>query len=91
MYGPLAGVTVAGINAVMGCFVLRNDSAGSTAFQPTYRIGTSLHNGPIQTVGSTTYNGYMDIQGLDPTTGLAWTLAGVNALLVGGVGPVRVG
>jgi hypothetical protein len=73
---PVAAGTVYG---VMACPILKNDSAGTATAVPEYRSGGTNYDGTsAQPVGSTTYNAYPDIQGHDPATGLAWTIAGVN-------------
>lgn len=77
---PSGSGTVYGVMAVMIC---RNDSAGPVTLQPLYRSAGTTYNGNSRTVGATTYAAYMDIQGQDPATSLAWTVSGVNALQVG--------
>jgi hypothetical protein len=82
-YPPLP-VTSGTVYGVMACPVLRNDSAGTTTAVPEYRSGGANHDGTgPQPVGSTTYNAYPDIQGQDPGTGAAWTIAGVNGAQFG--------
>jgi hypothetical protein len=80
---PALTTTVGSVQAVMTCPVLRNDAAGTVTAVAQYRQGSTNYNGAAQNIGSTTYNAYPDIQGFDPSTGVPWTIAGVNAAQFG--------
>jgi hypothetical protein len=78
-YPPLA-TTTGVIAAVMVCSVERVDTAGVATYSAVYRSsGGAVHvSSGVHSIGATTYAAYMDIQGLDPSTSAAWTIAGVN-------------
>lgn len=71
------------VKAVMTVPVLRNDNAGSVTAASVYRSGGTNFFGTTNTVGSTTYAVYADIQATDPNTGSAWTVSNVNAAQFG--------
>lgn len=71
------------VKAVMTCPVMRNDSAGTVTAQSVYYISSTPYLGSLQTIGSTTYAFYPDIQSVDPSTSAAWTVAAVNAAQFG--------
>ena len=84
LYGyPAISTTSGNVQAVMTVPVLRNDSAGTTTAESVYRSGGTNYFGSAHNVGSTTYNAYPDIQAVDPNTGVAWTVSGVNAAQYG--------
>ncbi len=76
---PALTTTAGNIKAVMTVPILRNDAAGSVTAASLYRSGGTNYFGTTNTVGSTTYTSYIDIQATDPNTSAAWTVANVNA------------
>lgn len=80
---PALSTSAGTVQAVMTLPVLRNDNAGSVTEQSVCRSGGTNFFGTSNVVGSTTYGAYPDIQTTDPNTGLAWTVANVNAAQFG--------
>jgi hypothetical protein len=80
---PAISTTSGTVYAVMTIPVMRNDSAGTVTVEPVYHSGGNDYFGVPQNIGSTSYSGYSDIQGQNPATGAAWTIAGVNAAQYG--------
>lgn len=71
------------VQAVMTVPIMRTDSSSATA-QSVYRSGgTDYVVGGTQTVGTTTYTSYPDIQGHDPNISGPWTIAAINAAQFG--------
>jgi hypothetical protein len=80
---PALATTAGAVQAVMIAPVLRNTASGSAGITMTYRQGSTNYSGGVQSVGSQSYSNYPDIQGHDPSTGAAWTIAGVNSAQYG--------
>jgi hypothetical protein len=81
-YPPLTATSGA-VYGVMPTPVLRNDSAGTVQAATEIRQGVNNYDGTPQNIGSTTYIGYPQIYGKDPSTGNNWTVGGVNSAQYG--------
>lgn len=80
---PNLSTTAGTVYGLMTVPVMRNDAAGNVAVASVYRSGGTDYFSSGQTVGATTYNAYMDIQGQNPATSSAWTVSSVNAAQFG--------
>jgi hypothetical protein len=81
---PALPVAAGSIYGVMGCPVLKTDVSAPATAVAAYRSGGTVYEGAsAQSVSSGAYTAYPDIQGHDPATGAAWTIAGVNAAQFG--------
>ncbi len=80
---PALATTAGSVKGVMTVPILRNDNAGAVSGVSVYRSASGNYFGTPNSVGSTTYAAFPDIQVVDPATGVTWTVAGVNAAQFG--------
>jgi hypothetical protein len=82
-YTPLV-LTTGTVYGVMVCPMQKVDTAGTVTSCSVYRSpGGTVYQSGTQSIGVTTYSGYPDIQGKDPSTSANWTIAGVNGFQYG--------
>lgn len=70
------------VYAVVVRAAARKDDAGSRTIQLLTRTGTTTDVGATQTL-LTTYSRFQEIHEIDPDTGVAWTVSGVDGLQIG--------